>query len=71
MMKKNKSSPEDKKKNAARKAILGFLALLNAISVSPDVREFCTPGHKAGRGFEAMLAAEQTSFVLTLPEEVS
>ena len=51
--------------------MLGFLGLLNEISVSPDVLEFCTPGHKAGRGFEAILSTEQVGLLITLPEEAS
>ncbi len=70
MKKKKKLSTEGNKPDAPKAAMLGFLGLLNHISVSPDVLEFCTPGHKAGRGFQAMVATEQTHLLLALPKEV-
>jgi len=39
---------------ATQQALVSFLSLLNRVS-KPGVAEFCTPGHKAGRGFRAML----------------
>jgi hypothetical protein len=49
---------EDKKRVDPVAALVGFLALLNRVSMSPAVREFCTPGHKAGRGFAPTLVAK-------------
>ena len=37
-------------------AFLGFLSLLNRVSNEPAVLEYCTPGHRAGRGFGIFLA---------------
>lgn len=52
---KKKADVEDKKSNNPKEALFGFLRLLNTVSLSPGVCEYCTPGHKAGRGFTAML----------------
>ena len=38
--------------------------------VSPEVLEFCTPGHKAGRGFKPLLSARPAGMLITLREEV-
>lgn len=70
MKRKKKPAIESDKQSDPIASLWGFLGLLNEISLSPEVLEFCTPGHKAGRGFAAMLAAEPVSLVLTLPEEV-
>lgn len=48
-----KESTDDKKVIAPQEALIKFLGLLCAVS-RPGVCEFCTPGHKAGRGFGAM-----------------
>ena len=65
-----KSSTNGNKEDAPRVAMLGFLWLLNQISTASEVLEFCTPGHKAGRGFEILLSTEPAQLVLDLPEEV-
>jgi hypothetical protein len=39
-----------------QKTLTKFLDQLDAISNSPDMLEFCTPGHRAGRGFGIFLA---------------
>ena len=58
MAKKTKSAGlKVKKQSGAPVALIHFLTLLNEVSVSAPVLEFCTPGHKAGRGFEALCAA--------------
>jgi len=54
-----KFTKADRKQGNPEQGLLSFLELLNNVSVSPDVREFCTPGHKAGRGYGALLMAEQ------------
>jgi hypothetical protein len=55
MARKTKSSGiKVKKQPDSPVALIHFLALLNEVSVSAPVLEFCTPGHKAGRGFEAL-----------------
>jgi hypothetical protein len=40
-----------KKQKNPQTAVVAFLELLHEISTSSRVLEFCTPGHKAGRGF--------------------
>ena len=62
---KQKKTP-DKKQNSPNAAMIGFLELLNAISLSPDAREYCTPGHKAGRGFKAIFPP---ALLTPFPEE--
>lgn len=59
------------KRTSPQEALLGFLVLLNEISAASGLCEFCTPGHKAGRGFEAMLVADSTHLSVVFPEEVS
>lgn len=65
-----KIGKEDKKLVEPMAALLGFLALLHRVSVSPGAVEFCTPGHKAGRGFATMLAAGREKTPAARPQEV-
>jgi len=67
---KQKASKADKKQNSPQENLFEFLGLLHEISTSPRVLEFCTPGHKGGRGFVAMLSVQQADLLLTVPEEV-
>ena len=61
--------PKDGKQNTPKEALLRFLGLLNEVS-APGVSEFCTPGHKAGRGFVLILHAEQVGLWTLRREEV-
>jgi hypothetical protein len=64
---KNKSSTDGKKR---REALRGFLRALYQVSISPGVCPFCTPGHKTGRGFRAILTADLEGAIPARPEEV-
>lgn len=65
---KKKVDVEDKKSNKPKEALFGFLRLLNTVSLSPGVREYCTPGHKAGRGFAAVINGQDGLATLTAEE---
>ena len=67
---KKKTSTEDNKQSNPQETLIGPLGLLYEISTSPEVLEFCTPGHKGGRGFAAMLSVQPADLLLTVPEEV-
>ena len=51
-MKKKQQITLPKQTERMTGAMRDFLTLLYHVSISPGILEFCTPGHRAGRGFD-------------------